>query len=59
MTYLGFEDLFEKLVRNGIHTLENVITLDTNFAFFFEVLEIWFEAIVSGLGIFTPCTEDL
>jgi hypothetical protein len=27
--------------------------------FFLEVLEIWFEAIVSGLGIYTPHTEGL
>jgi hypothetical protein len=50
MRYFGFGDLSEKLVRNGIHTLENVMTLNASFAFFFGVLEIWFEAIVSGLG---------
>jgi hypothetical protein len=56
MTYFGFEDLPEKLAGNGIHTLENVLTLDANFSFFFETLEMWFEPIVSGLGIFTPRT---
>jgi hypothetical protein len=59
MRYFGFEDLPEKLVRNGIHTLENVITLDLNFHVFFEKLMVWFEAIVSGVGIFTPRTEGL
>jgi hypothetical protein len=59
MRYLGFDDLPEKLVGNGIHTLENVMTLDLNFCFFFETLEVWFEAIVSGVGIFTPRTEGL
>jgi hypothetical protein len=59
MTYFGFEDLPEKLIGNGIHTLENVMTLDASFSFFFEVLEIWFEAIVSRLGIFTPRTEGV
>jgi hypothetical protein len=59
MTYFGFEDLPDKLVGNGIHTLENVITLEASFRIFFETLEIWFEAIVGGLGIFTPHTEGL
>jgi hypothetical protein len=59
MRYFGFEDLREKLVGNGIHTLENVVTLTLNFRFFFEVLEVWFEAIVSGVRIFTPRTEGL
>jgi hypothetical protein len=59
MTYFGFEDLPEKLAGNGIHTLENVPTLEASFRFFFETLEMWFEAIVSGLGIFTPRTEGL
>jgi hypothetical protein len=59
MTYFGFEDLHERLVGNGIHKLENVITLDSNFAIFFETLKVWFEAIVSGLGIFTPRAECL
>jgi len=45
MTYFGFEDLPEKLVGNGVHTLENVMTLDASFRTLFEVLEIWFEAI--------------
>lgn len=59
MTYLGFEDLPKKLAGNGIHSLENVMTLDLNTSYFFETLEIWFEAIVSGVGIITPCTECL
>ena len=57
--YLGFEDLPEKLVGNGIHTLENVMTLEASFHIFFETLEIWFEVIVSGLGILTPRTKGL
>jgi hypothetical protein len=57
MTYFGFEDLPEKLVGSGIHTLENVITLDASFRTFFKTLEMWFEAIVSGL--FTTYTEGL
>src|SRR6266700_4036020 len=59
MRFFSFEDLHEKLVGNGIHTLENVMTLDANFCFFFEVLEVWFEVIVSGVRIFTPHTEGL
>lgn len=35
------------------------MTLDLNFGFLFETLEIWFEAIVSGVEIITPCTECL
>jgi hypothetical protein len=54
MRYFGFEDLSEKLA-----TLENVMTLDANFCFFFEALDIWFEAIVSGVVIFIPRTEGL
>ncbi len=59
MAYLGFEDLPEKLVGNGIHTLENVMTLEASFRIFFETLEIWFEAIVSRLEIVAPRTEGL
>ena len=59
MTYFGFEDLREKLVGNGIHTLENVMTLDASNCFLFQLLEIWFEAIVSRVGIFTRHAEGL
>ena len=59
MAYFGFEDLPEKLVGNGIHTLENVMTLEASFRIFFETLEIWFEAIVSRLEIVAPRTEGL
>jgi hypothetical protein len=59
MPYFGFEDLHEKLVGNGIHTLENVIPLDYSFAYYFETLWVWFEAIVIGLRIFTARTEVL
>ena len=59
MTYFGFEDLPDKLAGNGIHTLENVMTLDASYRIFFETLSMWFEAIVSGLGIFTPRAEGL
>ena len=59
MTYFGFEDLFEKLVVNGIHNLENVVTLHTVLAYFFKTLAIWFEVVVSGPGMFTPRTDGL
>ena len=59
MAYFGFEDLFEKLDRNGIHTLENVMTLNLNFRRMVEEFLVWFEAIVSGLEIFIPRTEGL
>ena len=49
MKYFGFEDLPEKLVGNGIHALENVLTLDASFEYMFETLQVWFEAIVSVL----------
>ncbi len=56
MAYLGFEDLPEKLVGNGIHTLENVLTLDAGFRILFETLVVWFEVIVRGLGnLYTSC----
>ena len=59
MTDFGFGDLSEKLSGNGIHSLENVVTLDANFTALFEMLEVWLEAIVSGLGISTPRTKGL
>jgi hypothetical protein len=49
MKYFGFEDLPEKLAGNGIHALENVLTLDASFEYMFETLQVWFEAIVSVL----------
>ena len=59
MAYFGFEDLSEKLDGNGIHTLENVMILSLSFRYMFEELLVWFEAIVSGLEMFTPRTEGL
>ena len=59
MTNFGFGDLSEKLSGNGIHSLENVVTLDANFSAHFEKLEVWLEAIVSGLGIYTTRTKGL
>ena len=59
MSYFGFEHLRENLVGNGIHTLENILTLETSLRIFFEGLEIWFEAIVRGFGIFIPRTEGM
>ena len=59
MSYLGFGDLSEKLVGNGIHTLENVLTLSADCRALFEDLDVWFEAIVSVLGVLAPCTEGL
>ena len=35
------------------------MTLDASFRIFFETSSMWFEAIVSGLGIFTPRAEGL
>ena len=59
MSYLGFGDIPEKLVGNGIHNLENVLTLSTSYSGLFEKLYVWFEAIVSVLEILAPCTEGL
>lgn len=59
MSYLGFGDLPKKLAGNGIHTLENVLTLSADCRALFEDLDVWFEAIVSVLGMLAPCTEGL
>ena len=40
----GYEDLPNS---NGIHSLDNVTTLDPGIHDFFDRLEIWFEAVVS------------
>ena len=52
MTLFGFKNLSEKLVGN-------VMTSDASTPIFMERVEIWFKAIVSGRGIFTPHAESL
>ena len=50
MKEFGYEDLPEKLNGAGIHNLDNVMTLDPSIHAWFDKLEIWFEAVVSGIG---------
>jgi hypothetical protein len=49
MKNFGYETLPEKLTGDGIHALDNVITLSRDMSIFFNMLIMWFEAIVSDL----------
>ena len=49
MKSFGYEDLPEKLNGAGIHSLDNIMTLELNIHSWFDELRLWFEAVVSGL----------
>ena len=49
MSRFGYEDLPDKLSGAGIHSLDNVLTLDISIRSLFDKLQLWFEAVVSGL----------
>ena len=49
MRCFGYEDLPEKLNGAGIHGLDNIMTLDPSIHNWFDGLQLWFEAVVSGL----------
>lgn len=53
MECFGFKDLPEQLDGAGIHSLDNVITLDLILRRLFDELKLWFEAIVSDFDIFS------
>jgi hypothetical protein len=52
MVSFGYKDLPEKLNGAGIHSLDNLLTLDPFFRRLFDELKLWFEAIVSDFDIF-------
>ncbi|KAH9072293.1 hypothetical protein EDB83DRAFT_2220311, partial [Lactarius deliciosus] len=43
----GYEDLLDKLKGNGIHSLDNVMTLGMEIHHWFNQLKIWFEAVIT------------
>ncbi len=49
MSCFGYEDLPRKLSGAGIHSLDNIKTLDVSIHSLFDKLQPWFEAVVSGL----------
>ena len=49
MKSFGYEDLPEKLNSAGIHSLDNIMTLETCIHGWFDGLKLWFEAVVSRL----------
>ena len=55
MEYFGYKDLPDKLSGAGVHSLDNVMTLDPSIHSWFDELKLWFEAVVSGLlfSVFT------
>jgi len=54
MRCFGYEDLPEKLNSAGIHGLDNIMTLDYSIQGWFDGLQLWFEAVVSGLQFSVP-----
>jgi len=49
----GYEDLPERLNGTGIHSLDNVMTLDHPIHDWFDRLELWFEAVVGAFFFWT------
>jgi hypothetical protein len=55
----GYEGLPERLNGDGIHSLDNVMTLDPTIHDWFDRLEIWFEAVVSDFKFLSPLTLNM
>jgi hypothetical protein len=55
----GYKDLPDRLCGDGIHSLDNVMTLEYDIHAWFDELKLWFEAVVSGLQSVSPCSECL
>jgi hypothetical protein len=55
----GYEDLPERLNGDGIHSLDNVMTLDPIIHDWFDRLEIWFEAVVSNFKFLSPLMHNM
>ena len=53
MECFGYKDLPGKLNGAGIHSLDNVMTLDPLFRRLFDELKLWFEPIVSDFDFFS------
>jgi hypothetical protein len=53
----GYKDLPEKLNGAGIHSLDNVLTLDPYFRRLFDELQLWFEPIVGDFDIISTYAE--
>ena len=49
------EQLYDELNRNGIHQLENIITLEMSIRMAFDALSLWFKPVAVCL-IFLLCT---
>ena len=59
MRCFGYEDLPEKLKGAGVHSLDNIMTLQLDIHSWFDQLQVWFEAVVSGLQFVSPYAECL
>ena len=59
MECFGYKDLPEKLNGAGIHSLDNIMTLDPFFRRLFDELKLWFEDIVSELWHFQYSYAEL
>ncbi|KAH9004547.1 hypothetical protein EDB86DRAFT_3240513 [Lactarius hatsudake] len=49
----GYEDLPDKLKGNGIHSLDNVMTLELSVHHSFDQLKMWFEAVKGSPNTYT------
>jgi hypothetical protein len=49
MKNFAYEGLLEKLIGDGIHALDNVMTFSHDIHIWFDTLNLWFEAMVSEL----------
>lgn len=47
MERMGAIDVVKELNGNGVHRLENVMTLDAGIHMLFDRLNLWFEATVN------------
>jgi len=59
MRCFGYEDLPQRMHGAGAHSLDNIMTLQLDVHCWFDKLELWFEAVVSGLQIVSPYAECL
>jgi len=58
MECFGYEDLPKKLNGTGIHSLDNIMTLEINIHSWFDELLLWFEAVDGEENTYKICATE-
>jgi len=58
MQCFGYEDLPERFNGAGIHSLDNIMTLDPSIHTWFDKLQLWFEATDGAENAYVVCATE-